>query len=74
MFGGKIGMWELLAILAIVLVLFGANKLPQLGAGLGQSIRGFKKALSGEDEPKPPASTPQDPSSPRERSTFPHDS
>jgi sec-independent protein translocase protein TatA len=57
MFGGKIGMWELLAILAIVLILFGASKLPQIGAGLGQSIRGFKKALSGEDEEKPASPT-----------------
>lgn len=58
MFGGKIGMWELLAILAIVLLLFGANKLPQIGAGLGQSIRGFKKALSGDDEEKSARSAP----------------
>lgn len=66
MFGGKIGMWELLAILAIVLVLFGANKLPQLGAGLGQSIRGFKKALSGDEEEKPTrSSTPSDPGAPK---------
>ena len=41
---------ELIVILLIVIVLFGATKLPQIGAGLGQSIRGFKKALSGEDE------------------------
>jgi sec-independent protein translocase protein TatA len=47
---------ELIVVLLIVLVLFGANKLPQLGAGLGQSIRGFKKALNGEDEkPTPPS-------------------
>jgi sec-independent protein translocase protein TatA len=49
---------ELLLILAIVVILFGANKLPQIGAGLGQSIRGFKKAMSGEDEkPAPPPSS-----------------
>ena len=47
MFGLR--MPELLLILAIVIILFGANKLPQLGAGLGQSIRGFKKALNGDD-------------------------
>ncbi len=65
MFGGKIGMWELLAILAIVLILFGATKLPQIGAGLGQSIRGFKKALSGEDEEKPASTTRSDPGAPK---------
>jgi sec-independent protein translocase protein TatA len=48
---------ELLLILLIVVVLFGANKLPQLGAGLGQGIKSFKKAMSGEDD-KP--STPPD--------------
>ena len=39
---------ELLIILLIILVLFGATKLPQLGKGLGQGIRNFKKGL-GED-------------------------
>ena len=53
MFGGKLGMGELLVILVIVLVLFGANKLPQLGKGLGEGIRSFKKSFSGEDEEKP---------------------
>ena len=38
---------ELLLILAVVLIVFGANKLPQLGAGLGQGIKGFKKAFGG---------------------------
>jgi sec-independent protein translocase protein TatA len=52
-------MGELLVILVIVVVLFGASKLPQLGAGLGQGIRSFKKAISGDDDSKdsskPPA-------------------
>jgi sec-independent protein translocase protein TatA len=39
-----IGMSELLIILAIVVVLFGATKLPQLGKGLGEAIGNFKKA------------------------------
>jgi sec-independent protein translocase protein TatA len=51
MFGLR--MPELLLILAIVVILFGATKLPQLGAGLGQTIRGFKKALSADDDEKP---------------------
>jgi sec-independent protein translocase protein TatA len=41
---------ELLVIFAIILVLFGASKIPALGKGLGQGIRNFKKGLSG-DEP-----------------------
>lgn len=40
---------HLLVILMIVLVIFGPGKLPQIGAGLGKSIRDFKKALSGDD-------------------------
>jgi sec-independent protein translocase protein TatA len=38
------GMGELLTILAIVVVLFGASKLPQLGKGMGEAIGNFKKA------------------------------
>mgnify|MGYP003751806553 CR=1 FL=1 len=46
----NIGGTELLIILAIVLLLFGATRLPKLGKGLGQSIRGFKQGLN-EDDP-----------------------
>ena len=45
-----IGTPELLIILVIVLLVFGAGKLPELGAGLGKGIRNFKKAAKGEDE------------------------
>ena len=44
------GMGELIVILLIVLVVFGANKLPGIGDALGRSIKNFKKASSGEDE------------------------
>ncbi len=40
---------HLILILVIVLIIFGPGKLPQIGAGLGKSIREFKKALSGEE-------------------------
>jgi sec-independent protein translocase protein TatA len=36
--------WEIVAILAIVLILFGAKKLPELAKGLGQGIKEFKKS------------------------------
>ena len=48
MFG--IGMPELLVILVIVLVIFGANKLPQIGEGLGKGIRNFKKSTKEAEE------------------------
>lgn len=41
---------HLLLILAIVLIIFGPGKLPQLGESLGKSIRGFKKAMSGKED------------------------
>lgn len=45
-----IGFTELLIILVIVLVIFGANKLPELGSGLGRAITNFKKATSEPEE------------------------
>jgi len=44
MFG--LGHWEFLIILIICLIIFGAGKLPEIGAGLGNSIRNFKKGVS----------------------------
>ncbi len=48
MFG--IGPTELLIIFLIVLILFGANRLPEIGKGLGKGIKNFRKAIKGEDE------------------------
>jgi sec-independent protein translocase protein TatA len=48
MFG--IGMPELLIILVIILIIFGAGKLPEIGAGIGQGIRNFKKATKSQPE------------------------
>jgi sec-independent protein translocase protein TatA len=55
----KLGMGELIIILLIVVILFGASRLPQLGKGLGEGIRSFKKSFGGEDDDKPstPAGT-----------------
>ncbi|AJE04449.1 twin-arginine translocase TatA/TatE family subunit [Geobacter pickeringii] len=48
MFG--FGMPELIVILVIVLVVFGAGRLPEIGGALGKSIRNFKKASEGKEE------------------------
>ena len=48
MFAGGLGMTELIVILVIVLIIFGAGKLPEIGAGLGKGMRNFKKSVSGE--------------------------
>lgn len=49
MFGG-IGMQEILLILLVVLVIFGAKRLPEIGAGLGRAIRNFRAASTEPDE------------------------
>ncbi len=48
MFG--IGMPELIIILIIILVVFGAGKLPEIGSALGKGIKNFKRASEGKDE------------------------
>jgi len=48
MFG--FGMPELVVILVIVLVVFGAGRLPEIGAAFGKSIKNFKNASEGKDE------------------------
>ena len=50
MFGGRLGMGELVVILLIVIVIFGAGKLPQIGEGLGKAITNFKKSVGGGKE------------------------
>lgn len=49
---GGISVWELSIVLLIVLVIFGAGKLPEIGAGMGKAIKNFKKATNdAEKEP-----------------------
>ncbi|MBI5070183.1 MAG: twin-arginine translocase TatA/TatE family subunit [Deltaproteobacteria bacterium] len=55
----RMGIGEILVILVVVLLIFGANKIPQLGDALGKGIRNFKKATKEDDAidvtPKPDA-------------------
>ena len=41
---------ELVVILVIIMIVFGANKLPQIGSGLAKGIRNFKKGIDGKEE------------------------
>ncbi len=50
----RLGMMEILLILAVVLLMFGPKKLPQLGEALGKGIRSFRKATSERDEEPAP--------------------
>ncbi len=49
---GSLGVPELLLILLLVIIIFGAGKLPQLGKGLGEGIRNFKSAIRNDSEEK----------------------
>ena len=62
---GSFGWMELLLILIIVLIIFGAGKIPQLGEGLGKAIKGFKKSVNEADAidvTPPPAESQAQPS------------
>jgi len=67
MFAAMLGGWEIVLILAVVLILFGAKKLPELAKGLGSGIKEFKKATrevtdeissAMDDTPPPPRRLP----------------
>lgn len=50
-----LGFGEMLLIFAVLLMLFGAKRLPEVAAGMGKGIRDFKRSLNGLDEPVAPA-------------------
>jgi sec-independent protein translocase protein TatA len=50
----RIGLTELLVILAIVFFLFGAKRLPEMGRGIGEGIRNFRKSIRTDDADEPP--------------------
>jgi len=45
------GFWEVVVVLLVVIVIFGAGKLPEIGKALGQAIRGFRKSVKDEEKP-----------------------
>jgi sec-independent protein translocase protein TatA len=50
---GTLGLGEILLILFIVVLLFGARRIPEVAKGLGEGIRSFRSAVKGEDETRP---------------------
>jgi sec-independent protein translocase protein TatA len=58
---GGISVWQLLIILAIVVMLFGTKRLRSLGSDLGSAVQGFRKSMTEDDgtEPPPEDSTPE---------------
>jgi sec-independent protein translocase protein TatA len=58
MFDGAFQPLHWLLVIGIIMILFGPKKLPELGKGLGESIRGFREALSGSEHPTTPAANP----------------
>lgn len=72
---GMFGGWEMLLLLAVVLLLFGAKKLPELAKGLGKSIKEFKKASNeADDETTEAKSAPKSAEAPKADSTKTHGS
>ena len=60
---GPVGMPEMIVIFLVALVLFGPKKLPELGKGMGEGIRGFKAAMQGKEESPvvvPPPTIPEE--------------
>jgi len=51
---GSLGFGEILLILLIVILIFGTSRIPELGRGLGEGIRNFKKSIRGEEDEKKP--------------------
>ena len=49
----QLGFWEIFLIFAIIMVLFGWKRVPDMARGLGEGIRNFKTALRGDDDQTP---------------------
>lgn len=56
---GGISIWQLLIVLAIVILLFGTKRLKGIGGDLGSAVKGFKKAIDTDEEPKKEDEKPQ---------------
>ncbi len=61
------GPWELILILLIVVMVFGAKRIPEIMGGLGKGIRSFKKSLEVDDASPSATQTPPSPESPKDK-------
>ena len=66
---GPLSIWEILIILVVLLLLFGAKRLPEMGKSLGRGMREFKDAVTGKDDE--PAELSPPPASPATSTTKP---
>ncbi len=57
---GVVGPWQIIIILAVVLLFFGGKKIPELMKGLGKGIKEFKDGMAGDDKPDETNSKPED--------------
>ncbi len=57
---GPVGPTELLLIVLIIIIIFGARKLPELGKSLGEGIKNFRKSVGGKEKDNPPREDPPD--------------
>lgn len=51
----RLGLPELVVLLIIIFFLFGAKRLPEMGKGIGQGIKNFKRSIKGDDSEDPPS-------------------
>jgi sec-independent protein translocase protein TatA len=56
--------WHLIVLAVVAFLLFGAKRLPELGKGLGEGLKGFKEGIRGISDPPPPAQNVQQASAP----------
>jgi sec-independent protein translocase protein TatA len=57
--GDMLQPWHLIVLAIVAFVLFGAKRLPELGKGLGEGLKGFREGIRGIGDPAPPANTAQ---------------
>jgi len=63
--------WHLIVLAVVAFLLFGAKRLPELGKGLGEGLKGFREGIRGISDPPPPAPTAQQNAAPPPVATTP---